>query len=397
MKKILIISSVVIALLVGCRFISVKKAENDRAKMLALSATPTVQLQEVQKKEVYKSIEIPGRIQSSDKVDLIARIDGYLQKKHFKEGDFVKKGQVLLTIEPTQYLNNLNKAKADLESAKAKLYKAERDYKRGDELVKKDFISKSTYDGLYADKLAASAAVNAAQAALSEAQRNYGYTTIESPVDGKIGSLNIQEGNYVTMQSGTLATVIKTNPIYVKYSVDSKQFDQLRSLNFIPKKGNELAKVDIILPSGKLYPIKGVQDFFDNQISTSTGTIDFRATFENNDNVLIPGDFVKVKVYSNVKQNVLTVPQEFTLQDTRGKFVYVVDEENIVQTRYFKDNGQYENDWIIKDGLKEGDKFISTNLTKLMPKSKVHIVQASKNNKMVDVQKQESEVKGDNK
>ena len=378
MKKILIISSIVIALLVGCRFVSVKIAENDRAKMMALSAIPTVQLQEVEKKEIYKSIEIPGRIQSSDKVDLVARIDGYLQKKHFKEGDFVKKGQVLLTIEPAQYLNNLNRAKADLENAKAVSFKANRDYDRGAELVKKDFISKSTYDGLYADKLASEAKVQAASAALAEAQRNYDYTSIKSPVDGKIGSLNIQEGNYVTMQSGTLATVIKTNPIYVKYSVDSKQFDQLRSLNFIPKKGAEPAKVDIVLPSGKLYPIKGIQDFYDNQISTSTGTIDFRATFENNDNVLIPGDFVKVKVYSNIKQNVLTVPQEFTLQDSKGRYVYVVDSENIVQTRYFKDNGQFENNWIIKDGLKEGDKFISTNLTKLMPKAKVKIAEPPK-------------------
>lgn len=374
MKKILIITSIVVAILVSLRFISVKIGEADRAKMLAASATPSVQLDEVKQMEVYKSIEIPGRVQSADKVDLVARIDGYLQKKHFKEGDFVKKGQVLITIEPTQYLNNLNKAKADLENAKAVSFKANRDYDRGAELVKKDYISKSTYDGLYADKLAASAKVAAASAALAEAQRNYGYTSIESPVDGKIGSLNIQEGNYVTMQSGTLATVIKTNPIYVKYSVDSKQFDQLRKLNFIPKKGAELAKVDVVLPSGQTYPIKGVQDFYDNQISTSTGTIDFRATFKNDDHILIPGDFVKVKVYSNVKQDVLTVPQEYTLQDSKGRFVYVVDENNILQTRYFKDNGQYENYWIIKDGLKEGEKFVTTGLTKLMPKQKVKIV-----------------------
>ena len=175
--------------------------------MLAASSTPSVQLDEVKQMEVYKSIEIPGRVQSADKVDLVARIDGYLQKKHFKEGDFVKKGQILLTIEPTQYLNNLNKAKADLENAKAVSFKANRDYDRGAELVKKDYISKSTYDGLYADKLAASAKVAAASAALAEAQRNYGYTSIESPVDGKIGSLNIQEGNYVTMQSGPIKKI----------------------------------------------------------------------------------------------------------------------------------------------------------------------------------------------
>ena len=398
MKKILIITAIVITVLVGLRYISVKISEADRAKMLAASATPSVQLDEIKQMEIYKSIEIPGRVQSSDKVDLVARIDGYLQKKHFKEGDFVKKGQILLTIEPTQYLNNLNKAKADLENAKAVSFKANRDYDRGAELVKKDYISKSTYDGLYADKLAASAKVAAANAALAEAQRNYSYTSIESPVDGKIGSLNIQEGNYVTMQSGTLATVIKTNPIYVKYSVDSKQYEQLRNLNFIPKKGAEPAKVDIVLPSGKLYPIKGVQDFSDNQISTTTGTIDFRATFKNDDNILIPGDFVKVKVYSNVKQNVLTVPQEFTLQDSKGRYVYVVDENDVVQTRYFKDNGQFENSWIIKDGLEEGDKFISTNLTKLMPKAKVKVVQAQETKEETKASKeQKTEQKEENK
>lgn len=375
MKKILIITSIVVAFLVGIRFATVKIGEMNRAKMLKASSIPIVELTQVKNDEIYKSIEIPGRVQSSDKVDLVARIDGYLQKKHFKEGDFVKKGQVLLTIEPTQYLNNLNKAKAELENAKAVSFKANRDYERGAELVKKDFISKSTYDGLYADKLASEAKVAAASAALAEAQRNYNYTKITTPVDGKIGSLNIQEGNYVTMQSGTLATVTKTNPIYVKYSVDSKQFDQLRKLNFIPKKGSQLAKVDVVLPSGETYPIKGVQDFYDNQISTSTGTIDFRATFENDDHILIPGDFVKVKVYSNIKQNVLTIPQEFTLQDSKGKYVYVVDENNIVQTRYFKDAGQHENNWIVKDGLDEGDKFVSTGLNKLMPKMQVKIAQ----------------------
>ena len=379
MKKILIITSAVILVLIGIRFSVTKIGEIQRAKALALSSVPTVELGEVEEKEIYKSIEIPGRVQSMDKVDLVARIDGYLQKKHFKEGDFVKKGQLLFTIEPTQYLNNLNKAKADLENAKAVLYKATRDYDRGAELVKKDFISKSTYDGLKADKDAASAAVKSASAQLAEAQRNYGYTSIKSPVDGKIGSLQIQEGNYVTISSGTLATVIKTNPIYVKYSVDSKQFSELRNLNFIPKKGEKPIKVDVILPNGNVYPIKGIQDFWDNQISTSTGTMDFRATFENNDHVLIPGDFVKVKVYSNQKNNVLVVPQEVVLQDSKGRYVYVADENNIVQTKYFKDAGQYENYWIIKEGLKKGDKYIATNLTKLTPKMPVKIQQNKEN------------------
>ncbi|MBQ1611972.1 MAG: efflux RND transporter periplasmic adaptor subunit, partial [Alphaproteobacteria bacterium] len=331
-------------------------------------------------KEIYKSIEIPGRVESMDKVDLVARIDGYLQKKHFIEGDFVKKGQILFTIEQTQYINNLNEAKAQLQNAKAALYKAERDYGRGAELVKKDYISKSTYDGLYADKLSAQAAVKSAQAQLSEAQRKLSYTTIKAPTDGRIGSLNIHEGNYVTISNGAIATITKTNPIYVKYSVDSKMFDEIRKQNFIPQKGSDPIKVDVILPSGKTYPISGVQDFWDNQISNSTGTIDFRATFKNDENLLIPGDFVKVKVYSNNKNTVLLVPQDLVLQDSTGRYVYVVDNNNTVQTKHFKDGGQYENYWIVNSGLEKGEKFISTGLTKLMPKMPVKIAENSSEN-----------------
>ncbi len=371
MKKTLIITSIIIFVCVLTRFSFTKYNEIQRNKQLQAASTPVVEQNQVEEKEIFKSIEIPGRVQSMDKVDLVARIEGYLQKKHFSEGDYVKKGQVLFTIEQTQYINALNDAKAQLQNAKATLYKATRDYDRGAELVKKDYISKSTYDGLYADKLAAQASVKSASAAVAEAQRRLGYTTIKAPTDGRIGSLQIQEGNYVTITNGTIATITKTNPIYVKYSVDSKLFNEIREQDFIPKKGSEPIKVEVILPSGQTYPIKGVQDFWDNQISNTTGTLDFRATFKNDENILIPGDFVKVKVYSNQKNNVLVVPMEFALQDSTGRYVYVVDKDNTVQQKYFKDNGQYEKYWIIESGLTKDDKYISTNITKIMPKMKV--------------------------
>ena len=371
MKKILIITSLVILVCISIRFSLTKYNEFQRNNQLKAASVPVVEQSQVEEKEIYKSIEIPGRVQSMDKVDLVARIDGYLQKKHFSEGDHVRKGQVLFTIEQTQYINALNDAKAQLQNAKATLYKATRDYDRGAELVKKDYISKSTYDGLYADKLAAQAAVKSASAQVAEAQRKLGYTTIKAPTDGRIGSLQIQEGNYVTITNGTIATITKTNPIYVKYSVDSKLFDEIRKQDFIPQKGSEPIKVEVILPSGKTYPIKGVQDFWDNQISNTTGTLDFRATFQNDENVLIPGDFVKVKVFSNQKNNVLVVPMEFVLQDSKGRYVYVVDKDNTVQQKYFKDNGQYEKYWIIESGLTKDDKYISTNITTIMPKMKV--------------------------
>ena len=383
MKKVLIITSAVILILIAIRFSIIKWGEIARAKGLAAMAVAKVELAEIENMDISKTIEIPGRVESSDKVELVARIDGYLQKKHFQEGDFVKKGQVLFTIEPTQYLNALNKARADVETAKAVLYKAQRDYDRGAELVKKDFISKSTYDGLYADKLRAAADVKAANAALAEAQRNYSYTTIKSPVNGKIGSLQIQEGNYVTAASGTLATVTKVNPIYVKYSVDSKQFKELENLDFIPKKGEKPLSVDIILPNNEIYSKKGVQDFLDNQVSTTTGTIDFRATFDNSDNALIPGDFVKVLVYSNKVINAPVVPQNLSLQDSKGRYVYIINEKGLAEQKYFEDMGQYKNQdmnyWIVKNGLNKGDKYISTSITKLMPNMKVEVIDTSNN------------------
>ena len=130
--------------------------------------------------------------------------------------------------------------------------------------------------------------------------------------------------------------------------------------------------------------------------------MDFRATFSNDENILIPGDFVKVKVYSNQKNNVLVVPQDIVLQDTRGRFVYVVDEEGLVQARYFKDNGQYENYWIIKDGLKKGDKYITTNLTKLMPRMKVNIESPQvdkqpEETKEIDKKVEDNQAEGDEK
>ena len=200
-------------------------------------------------------------------------------------------------------------------------------------------------------------------------------SSIKSPIDGKIGSISIHEGNYVTVQSGVLATITQINPIYAIYSVDSKDFDRLKDDEFVPDKNASPINTQIIFSNGKTYSKLGKQDFLDNEISQSTGTIDFRATFDNSEGELIPGDFVKVIVYSNSKLNAPVISQNLTLQDANGKYVWAIDENSQVYQKYFKDNGQYENYWIIKEGLNEGDKYIVTKLTSLMPKMKVKIAE----------------------
>ena len=307
------------------------------------------------------------------------------REKRFNEGDFVKKGQVLFIIEPQQYLIALNKAQADLATARAQAVKASKDFARSKELVAKDYIAKSTYDDTLAQRDVANASVKAAIAAVNDAKRNYNYTRITSPIDGRIGMLNVTQGNYVSTQSGALARVVSTNPIYVTYSVDSKQFANLRDNEIIPEdKKEQPISVEITLPDGTKYEHKGVEDFWDNQISQTTGTIALRATFKNPDNKLIPGDFVKVKVYSNKLNKKLVVPQDCVLQDSEGRYVYVVDKDSIARKKYIKVSNEYQKYWIVTSGLNAGDEYISQGLVKVIADKPVVVLKEDELVKLKD-------------
>ncbi len=367
MKKKIGIVLLVIVALIAFRWINGKFGEFMRAKMMGAMMTPKVKLSQVGEIEYKNEIEAPGRVVAKYSVDLVARVDGYLLEKKFNEGDYVKKGQLLFVIEPQQYLIALNKAQADLATAKAQAIKASKDFARSKELVAKDYIAKSTYDDTLAQRDVANANVKAATAALNDARRNYNYTRITSPIDGRIGMLNVTQGNYVSTQSGALARVVSTNPIYVTYNVDSKQFANLRDSEIIPKnKGEQPISVEVTLPDGTKYEHKGVEDFWDNQISQTTGTIALRATFANPDNRLIPGDFVKVKVYSNKIQKKVVIPQDYVLQDSTGRYVYVVDKDSIARKKYVKISNEYQKFWVVTDGLNVGDEFISEGLVKVI-------------------------------
>ncbi len=361
--------------LVFLRWGSGKIGEIMRGKYMAQAMIPKVTLGEIKEAQVSKTLEVPGRVVAKYSVDLIARVDGYLQKSHFKEGDFVKKGQVLFTIEPSQYTIASQKAQAELKSAQAQSKKAEVDFKRAKELVEKDFISKAAYDDRLAQRDVARANVQSATAALNDARRNYNYTKIASPTDGKIGSITITQGNYVSAQSGALARVVSMNPIYVLYSLDSKQFNELRNDTILPTvKQEQPIKVELTLADGTIYKYLGKEDFYGNEISATTGTIDLRATFENPENILIPGDFVKVKIYSNTLKNQVIVPQSATLQDTSGKYVYTLDEKNKAKMVRIETEGQYENNWIVSKGLKAGDKIIEKGALKVVEGAQVKIL-----------------------
>jgi len=375
MRKKIGIILLVLVFFVFARFAWVKFAESQSAKGKAAAMIPTVTLEEVAEKEVANTIEAPGRIQAKYSVDIVAKVTGSLMKKHFNEGDYVKKGQLLFTIDPQEYSIAVNRASADLQNARAVAFRAQKDYERAKELVAKDFIAKSTYDQNLAERNVANANIKSASAQLSDARRLLSYTRVTSPVSGRIGMVNVTEGNYITPQTGSLARVVSLDPIYVTYSLDSKQFNQLRDDTIMPTvKQNQPIRVQLTLPDGTVYKYDGDEDFFGNEISQTTGSIPLRATFKNPENTLMPGDFVKVKIFSNTKHKRLVVPQAAVLQDSTGRYVYTLDGENNAVQTYITTDGEYENYFIIKDGLKAGDKYILDGLVKVMNGAKVKVV-----------------------
>jgi membrane fusion protein (multidrug efflux system) len=364
MKKLAIIAIVIMVALVAGRYAFGQFGQMQRAQMMKAMMVPKVKLATIGEAEIINTVEAPGRVEALNNVDIIARISGRLERQYFQEGSYVKKGELLMLIEPQEYSAAVARAQAGLQSALAQANKAEKDYLRAKELVERDYIPKSSYDATLASRNVATANVASARTVLNDAQRNLSYTRVSAPISGRIGKIFITQGNFVTPQSGPLANIVSVDPILVSYSLDSKQFSLLRD-EILPSKDAPI-KVELILPNGSTYKHLGKQDFWGNQISQSTGTIDLRATFQNDEGALIPGDFVKVKVYSNTVTKRTVAPQSAVLQDAAGRYVFMVDENGAAKQVRVETDGEDGADWIIASGLKPGDKIINQGAMKVM-------------------------------
>lgn len=366
---IIFLSIIVAAILIRYGFSAISNIMQNKAMMN--KPAPTVSVAEIQAQKVIRSFEAPGRVVSKYRVDVLARISGYLQKSYFKEGDFVKAGQVLFLIEPTEYSNASNVAAANVKNLKAQLVYAEKQLARASELVKKDYIAKAQYDQMLSNRDALKAQLASAQASYNDANRNLGYTHVKSPVDGKVGIINVTVGNYVSPNSGALTTINSTNPIYVTFPLDSADFQVLANAD---KNNNKNRKVELILSGGAKYAYDGSQDFQDNKVDQSTGTVTMRATFKNPNNELIHGEFVTVKLYANNPVEVPVAPVTAVLENQAGKYVYKLDENDIPQLTYIKIGEQNGDKWIVTEGLKKGDRVVTEGLQKVIPGKPVKIV-----------------------
>lgn len=371
MKKNIIIFLAVIIAAILIRYGFSKFGTMMQNKAMINKPAPSVSVQEVENQEVIRNFEAPGRVVSKYRVDVLARIAGYLQESYFKEGDFVKKGQVLFRIEPTEFANASATAGANVKNISAQLDYAEKQLARASELVKKDYIAKAQYDQMLSNRDALRAQLASAKAQYNDANRNLGYTNVQAPVDGKVGIINVTVGNYVSPSSGALTTINSTNPIYVTFPLDSSDFQSLASSD---GEANKNRRVELLLAGGTKYKIDGVQDFQDNKVDVSTGTVTMRATFDNPNNELIHGEFVTVKLYANKPVEVPVVPVTAVMENQAGKYVYKLDEKDIPQLVYIKAGEQNGHNWIVLEGLKKGDRIISDGLQKVTPGKPVKIV-----------------------
>ncbi|MBS4759429.1 MAG: efflux RND transporter periplasmic adaptor subunit [Clostridium sp.] len=317
--------------------------------------------------EIYPQTESVGRIEAKYSVDVVARINGWLQKRYFQEGAFVKKGQTLFLIQPNEYAIAVQQAQAAVRQAQAALINSEKELRRAQELVKNDFVSKSYYDQALATRDQNKATLDVNKANLASAKLNLSYTKIASPVDGKVGKILITEGNLVNSQSGPLTKIVSTSPIYAYFNIKSEDYLQYMKKALDPK-CCELSGMDvkIKLSDGTEYHEKGKLEFVNNEVDQTAGTIALRATFQNKDNLLVPGDFVNVVAISKSPTKVVVVPQIAVSDSTNGTFVWTINDKSQAKQKYVKiATKQYGDKWIVTEGLEPGEKVITKGFQRL--------------------------------
>lgn len=369
-KKILLI--IIIALIaIGFRFVTSSIGGMMKQKARLNVAPPNVVVQQIEENNVIRTFDAPGRVVSKYQVSIMARISGYLQKSFFKEGDYVKAGETLFLIEPAEYKNASNVAGANIQNIKAQLAYANKQLARAEELVRQDYIAKAKYDEILANRDALQAQLSAAQSNYKDTNRNLSYTRVKAPVDGRIGIIDVTVGNYVTPSSGSLTTINSTNPIYVTFPLSSEDYAAISSID---KKADARRKVELFFQNGDKYELNGVQDFLDNKVDQTTGTVTLRATFQNPNNKLLHGEFVNVRLFANNPVKVPVVPIVAVQENQEGKYVYTIDNKGLPKLTYIKTQGQSGDNWIVKDGLKHGDKVIVEGILKVTPGSPVKIV-----------------------
>lgn len=376
-------SSVLMALLLlGAGPVAAQPANDD-------APLPAVVVAAVKMRPVEQTQRFIGSIKAIAAVDLRARVEGFLEEVAFEQGRTVDAGQLLYRIEQAPYQAQLDSAnaqlaaaKAELDSASAALEQKQADFERQQTLLARGDTSQAMFDQARAQRDEARADVERgqanqkqAQAAVKTAEINLGYTTIKSPIRGRIGATNYTAGNLVDPASGTLATVVQLDPIRAVFSIPSADFIRfMQQAGGDPDRARAQIESQVVLPTGETYDHQGHINFADNQVDPRTGTVAIFADFPNPDHLLLPGQFITAVVGGGREERLPVVPAAAIQRTREGAQVFVVDSNNRVQQRSITTAGRVGDTLAVSSGLSEGEIVVVSGMQRIRPGMEVNPV-----------------------
>lgn len=361
-KAPFLLYSVIFLLLAGCL-----KSGEDTAKKPATPPAMPVTILTAEPTQVPIILEVMAQTEGAKETEVRAQVGGILKKQLYKEGAPVKAGQALFEIDPEPYEIARADARANLAEAKTQVDQTAREELRLRGLLDKNYISRKSYDDAVSDHARARAAQQSAEANVRKAELNLSYTTVTAPVAGISGRAVKSEGSLISTGDESLLTVIRqSNPIWVGFSLSESELAKIR------ERGGRVTEqtvtgIELKLPDGSTYPSKGRLNFLASSVDTTLGTRRFRAEFDNPDGVLLPGEFVRIRIFAGERDGVFLIPQAAVLQTEQTYLVFVADAENKAAPRPVQVGAWQGKDWIILGGLQAGDRVITDNLIKLRP------------------------------
>lgn len=316
-------------------------------------------------------IELPGRVEPVRVAEVRARVTGIVQQRLYEEGTDVAAGQPLFRIDPRELRASFAQTEASLQRARATAANARAVVERFRPLVKENAISGQEYDAAIAASREASANVAQIRAQLDAASLQLGYTTVRAPIAGRAGRVQVTEGALVSQAEGTLMTRIEQiSPVYVSFAQSATEVLRIRRAiaeGEIDLDKKDRVEVRLTFADGSEYPVPGFIDFFDFSVDQETGTVNLRAKFANPSGLLLPGEFVRAKIFVGKLTGGIAVPQRAVTVNEKGGSVFVIDKEGMAALRPVQLGAMVDGRWIVESGLTPGDLVIVSNLQKIRP------------------------------